>query len=190
MRGKFLADACRHSCLFYDTFDEQVSTLEKVSSIAVKKGMRCLYVASDNSVGTIQTSMIRHGGNLLEDSVKNKKLLFLGKEESYLLGGSFSAARMFQTVKELIKESKDMGFSGLVATGEMSWSLSDNPGVEELLQYESMLNTLDCNGVELICQYKRSLYPSMLLKVQERIHPYVFSGGEVLPSKRFVGFSH
>ena len=94
-------------------------------------------------------------GVLLEEVIAPGLLRVLPAAQAYLLGGSFDAQRMLSFVEAAIQGTLSAGYTGILITGEMAWSLSGAKGVEQLKTYEALLNAVvdKYPTVTIVCQY-------------------------------------
>lgn len=65
----------------------------------------------------------------------------------------------------------------------MSWALRDIPGAEQLIEYESRLNTLTArHPLCALCQYDLRLFRRSQLDAVVRVHPWIIIQGQMMRS--------
>lgn len=168
-----------HLCLIYETVREQLAVAVPFIRTGLERGDRCVYIADENAALTILEAL-RDAGVDVDAAAQSGALEILGKRDAYLKEGSFSPGGMIATLVSLAEETKRRGFKTLRATGEMTWALGNEPGVERLIEYEAMLNRYcPAHDVILICQYNKDRFaPEIILDVIHT-HPYVIYGETV-----------
>jgi len=166
-------DVHDHLCLIYETQQEQFAAVIPFISIGLERKEKCVYIADDNTADAVMDAM-RSEGIDVEGGIKSGALAVLSKKDSYLRNGYFDPDLMIQFLKDAVDSAKMEGFKTLRATGEMTWALGTDIGVERLIEYESKLNYLfPTADILAICQYNRSRFsPEIILDII-RTHPLV-----------------
>jgi signal transduction histidine kinase len=168
-----------HLCLIYETQDEQFEAAIPYIHEGLKQGEKCIYIADENTVESVQTEMNKTGIDV-DFYQKSGALSIVTSQESYVKGGSFDPDRMIQFLENLTKQAKEEGYSALRVTGEMTWVLAGDPGSERVMEYEARLNYfIGKNDCLAICQYNRNKFsPDTILDVIHT-HPLVIFGRTV-----------
>ena len=175
-----------HLCLIYETQEERFAAVVPFIGAGLRLGEKCIYVVDENTADTVLAA-IRAGGIDAESAVGSGALAVLSKQESYLKDGCFDPDRMIGFLKEAIDQARQEGHSALRVTGEMTFVLGGDPGVERLMEYEAKLNYFfPDNDALAICQYNRSRFAPELIMEVIRTHPLVISGGLVCRNLYFV----
>ncbi|WPB77461.1 MEDS domain-containing protein [Archangium violaceum] len=168
-----------HVCLVYERPEEHVEALVPYIRQGLERGERCVYVVDEHGVGEVAAMLEAHGVEVERERARGA-LVFLTKRETFLRGGRFEPAAMIAYLHWVEEESLAAGFSGVCATGEMSWALGPEPTREALLRYETLLNDyLPGSRVKANCQYQRSRFPPEIVRDVLRTHPRVILGDEV-----------
>lgn len=172
-------DVHDHICLIYENKKEQFDSVIPFISIGLKRGDKNIYIADDNTAESVLNAM-RKGGIEVNAMIKSGALMVVSKQDTYLKPGYFDPDAMIKFLKETAKTAKTAGYRAIRITGEMTWSLSDTPGVERLIEYEAKLNYL-CPGYDclLTCQYNRNRFSPQTILDIIHTHPLVISGGYV-----------
>jgi signal transduction histidine kinase len=168
-----------HVCLVYERPEEQVVTMVPYVRQGLERGERCVYVVDEHSMDDVAAVLEAHGVEVERERAR-RALVFLTQRETFLRGGRFEPAEMIAYFHRVELESLAAGFSGLCATGEMSWALGPEPSRLELIRYESLLNRyLPGSHAMANCQYNRKRFPPEVIHDVLRTHPRVILGDEV-----------
>jgi hypothetical protein len=142
-----------HVCLIYDDPEDQLAAATAFVAVGLARQERCLYIADDRTTAEVIDAMIAAGidvGRRLEAG----SVEFLTKRESYLRRGHFDPSDMLVFLQEAAERALKAGYTGLRATGEMTWALGAERGCERLIEYEVQLD--DClrdSRAVALCQY-------------------------------------
>lgn len=152
----------------------------------MERGEKCVYIADDNTSAQVLDAMVR-GGIDADGAIGSGSLAILTKRDAYLKHGYFDPDRMIRFLKEAVDSAKAQGDSALRVTGEMTWMLGGDPGVERLMEYEAKLNYFfPENDALAICQYNlKRFMPEIVLDVI-RTHPLVIYRGLVCKNFYYV----
>ena len=175
-----------HLCLIYETKKEQFAAVFPFINSGLKRGEKCIYIVDDNIAQEVIGAMQKSGIDV-DSALKSGSLSIVNKQEVYLKQGYFDPAWMIQFLKEAVDSAKVEGFNALRVTGEMTWALGRDPGVEKLIEYEAKLNYIfPENDVIAICQYNSKRFsPEILLNVI-RTHPIVICGDLVCKNFYYI----
>lgn len=175
-----------HLCLLYETPQEQLAAAISFIRIGLERGEQCIYIVDQNSAATVIDAMRREGVEV-DAAIQSHALIIADKKNAYLMGGFFDPDRMISFLKQAVHSAERAGFSELRVTGEMTWAMGGDPGMERLIEYEAKLNRFfSKHNVSAICQYDRKRFsPEVLLDVI-RTHPKVISGGVVCRNHYYV----
>ncbi|MFA6002064.1 MAG: MEDS domain-containing protein [Thermoleophilia bacterium] len=175
-----------HLCLIYESREEQLAAVIPFMRIGLERGERCVYIADDNTVATVSEAM-RAQGIDVDATVASGALSVITKREAYLKEGRFDPDWMINFLIDAVAAAKTDGYSALRATGEMTWMLAGEPGVERLMEYEAKLNYFlpeyDCLA---ICQYNRERFSPEIVIDVIHTHPLVIYGNTVCRNFYYV----
>lgn len=161
-----------HVCLIYESKEEQFAAVVPFMRVGLEKGEKCVYVADDNTTVQVLDAMAK-GGIDTDRAIKSGSLTILTKREAYLKQGYFDPDWMIQFLKEAAESAKAEGYSAFRVTGEMTWALEPDPGVERLMEYEEKLNDFfPENDVLAICQYNFKRFRHEVIIDAIRAHPH------------------
>jgi hypothetical protein len=107
--------------------------------------------------------------------------------ELYYPDGIFSPQHILKAHDDIWADNLRDFRKNVRGTADMSWAREKVPGVENLMAYESLLNTFIWEKQWIsICLYDVNIFPgSMIMKVLQ-VHPFVITGGGVFENPYFV----
>ena len=117
-----------HLCLIYERIEEHVAAVVPYLRQGLERGERCIYAVDEHDVDEVVRILEGHGVDVEGERARGA-LVFVTQREVALHGGDFSPTRMVGLIQELEHESLLEGFTGLRATGEMTWTLGSEPGL-------------------------------------------------------------
>ncbi len=168
-----------HQSLIYDSPEDRFAVAIPFIRIGLDRGEKCIYIADDGMDAPVRDAMHAQGIDV-ERAVAAKSLVLATKEDAFLKNGGFDPERMPAFWTDATAEAARQGFSALRATGETEWLLSNPPGREQWMRYESQLTHvlagLDCFA---LCQYNRQRLPPEFILNVIRTHPTVIYRGVV-----------
>jgi AcrR family transcriptional regulator len=101
-------------------------------------------------------------------------------DESYLLNGGFSRSRILGYIRRSLREGAQLGFSTTRLIGDMQWAHDDVPGVDELVAYESELDTIVARPrVSVVCAYDARRHSASRIAAILAVHPATLVGGRL-----------
>ena len=168
-----------HACLLYEDPQLQLPVVVSFLIEGLTQGECCFYVADEHSVETVKEAFARTGVNV-KKQINNRALNILTKNESYLSSGHFNASQMLDYIKDAIKAATRAGFLAFRATGEMTWALGGEPGCDQLIPYETLLDHYVDQvkpDVTFLCQYNLKRFPDDKLQGVLHTHRYVVLEG-------------
>ncbi len=167
----------RHICAFFNSKKEEYEVLLSF----IKEGLEC----GDKACHIVDAGRHQeHLSHLTEAGIdcasahQKGQLEVRGWEEAYLQEGHFDQNRMIRLIQELLKEGKTKGFPLTRLVANMEWALTDRPGVNDIVEYESRLNEVLPNYDDpVICTYDLSRFSAGVVIDILRTHPLVIIGG-------------
>ena len=181
-----------HLALVYESREEQFAAAMPFMRQGLERGERCLYIADENSRAEVREAM-RDRGIDADDAIESGALSVHTKQDTYLRNGEFHPDDMVAFLEDAIADATEE-YEALRVAGEMTWIFGDDPDIEDLVEYEAMLNDLlpDANSIAL-CQYNRQRFPPEVLRDVIRTHPHIISDNVVshnvyyTPPEEFFG---
>ncbi|MGB3478679.1 MAG: MEDS domain-containing protein [bacterium] len=175
-----------HLCLIYETREEQFAAAMPFMKICLERGEQCIYVVDENIAETVLKALQDEGLNA-DSFLKSGALKIITKKEAYLKQGYFDPDWMIRFLTEATHCAKADGYSALRVTGEMTWVLGGEPGVERIMEYEAKLNYFFPNHDALaVCQYNFNRFSPEIVRDVIYTHPWVIFGGLVCKNYYYV----
>src|SRR5258708_6092301 len=168
-----------HESLIYESAEDRLDVAIPFIRIGLDRGEKCIYIADDGMEAAVRNAMGAQDIDV-ERAIATNSLVLATKEDAFLRYGAFDAERMPTFWADATAEAARQGFGGLRATGETEWLLSNPPGRERWMEYESRLTDvlagLNCFA---LCQYNRQVLPPEFILNVIRTHPTVIYRGIV-----------
>lgn len=161
----------QHGCIFYGNQVEQFDAVVPFIKEGLTNGKKCIYVFSVRSRQTVLEALQQ--ANLpVKKYLETKQLELYDREEYYLQDGTFSPDNVVQKLQDMEEKALAEGYTGLYATGEVTWFFRSTIPISQLLDYETRLNYhLSKHDAVVLCQYsKKHFTPSHMVNVVQRIH--------------------
>ena len=165
----------RHQCLIYEGSPaKHLRALAAAIIENLKNNKRCLYLNSPTMVAGIRSYLAAAGLDLAREMERGA--LVLSSEESHLVDGQFDSDRMLALLEAAVEEALRDGFSGLWATGDMTWEFGNEKNFVKLVEYERALEQLFEKHVSLsgVCQYHTDTLPIGVVEHGLHVHKGIF----------------
>ena len=103
--------------------------------------------------------------------------------ETYLSDGAFSRPRMLTEIRRSLREAEGLGFPATRLIGDMEWAEGAVPGVDELIAYETELETvLTRPRISVICAYDARRHSSARIAAILAVHEAALVDGHLRPA--------
>ncbi|HEY9871454.1 MAG TPA: MEDS domain-containing protein [Candidatus Obscuribacterales bacterium] len=185
-----------HLCLIYETEEEQLLALLPYIQFGLEQGQKCLYIGNPDSLNTMMNAM-KERGIAVDAATTSGALCLLSEKELGIDGGRVNPEAIVSLLKDRAKSAAQQGFTGVRATLDMCWVLSNASQIEQLIRCEAKLATsIHATIASALCQYRRDVLSPDLLKGALITHPKVIIGRSAhdnrgyLPPQRAVGCDH
>ena len=129
-----------HACLLYETEGQWYDTIIPFLNNGLKNGEKCLYITHAHKVEDICSYLEKIKVDC-KRIIDRGQILFLDKSQSCVREGFFDPENMIEFLRLETQKALDQGYSGLRASGEMSWVLEDGGALDRLIEYEDLLNS-------------------------------------------------
>lgn len=170
-----MESSSRHQCLIYQGApSRQLPAVASVLRQKLDENFRCLYLNSPPMVAGMGSHLAATGLDVR--SAVTKGDLILSSERSHLNQGLFDPERMMHDLEEAMGQALRDGYSGLWATGDMTWELGGEDNFAKLLKYEWRLEEFFLTHPQLsgICQYHADTLPREVLRKGLLVHRAIF----------------
>ena len=136
--------------------------LQGLAAVIVEKltaNCRCMYLNSPPMVAGMRSYLSASGLNVASEV--NRGALIFSSDDSHLIEGRFDVDRMLAMLEAALDRALDDGYSGLWATGDMTWEFGREKNFAKLREYEQRLEALLTRRPQLqgICQYHTDTMP-------------------------------
>lgn len=156
-------NAGSHCCFIYQDEAEQLAVLVPYLLQGLEQGEKCLCIL-ESATEKALIRALKSAGIDVNRERRRKALVFQSAGETYFPNGYFDGSEMKGLLKDCIRQSKEEGFSGFRATGNLSWALDGGPGCETLFGYEGSLDELFSEqGATGLCLYAKSKFPNEMI---------------------------
>jgi hypothetical protein len=164
----------RHRCMIYEGApSRQLPALAAVTRDKLRENQRCLYLNSPAMVAGMRSYLAACGVDVAEEMARSSLIL---TSEQNLVDGHFDAQRMLDSLKSALNLALSDGYSGLWATGDMTWEFGPRNDFSQLLEYEWRLEEFLRSNPEMggICQYRADILPRAAMRRGLTAHGSIF----------------
>ncbi len=165
-----------HVCYFYNDNHEQLHNVAVFLAAGIKNRERCASIEGVHSAEQVVEAMESYGINA-KKACENGQLVFMSKEDVYLVNGVFDAQRIIKQFKEYALQAVAEGFKGLRVTADGGWALNLFSRIEEFLDYELQVKDFflaEGQNITALCQYPRYRCSKVVRQGVRQSHPLVF----------------
>jgi hypothetical protein len=165
----------RHQCLIYDGSPaKMLPAIAAMIKQRLSENQRCFYLNSPAMVAGLRSYLFAAGVDVPFEVARTS--LILTSDQSQLKNGRFEMEKMLGMLEDAVKLALIDGFTGLWATGDMTWELGPNKNLQTLLDYERGLEKLFQRYPALsgICQYHADTMPRELTCNGLLVHPAIY----------------
>lgn len=133
-----------------------------------------MYLNSPAMVAGLRSQLYASGVNVEREQTRGALVLESGT--AHLVDGRFDIDRLIQRLDDAVDDALAHGFTGLFATGDMTWEFGPEKDFSKLVDYEWGLELLFRKHPALsgICQYHRDLLPKQAVREGIVSHEGVF----------------
>jgi anti-anti-sigma regulatory factor len=152
-----------HACLTFTDSDERLDLVAAFVRDGLLAGARVLCLTDTIGEAALRAELAERDLPVRE-AIQRGQLTVAPAIDTFVSGGSFSAARMIRTLGAEIKGAATAGHQGLRITSDMCWTLRPVGGLDQLMTYESQFAELLAEGRAIaICQYDRQCFDTITL---------------------------
>jgi hypothetical protein len=178
--------AKRHICAFFHNRDEEYQVLLPFIKEGLKRGEKAFHIV-DPQLREEHLERLSSAGVDVAKAEQSGRLELRNWAESYLREGHFDQDGMLALAQEVIEGGSQQGFALTRVVAHMEWALGDQPGVDDLLEYETRLNyILPQYKDPVICTYDLARFGGNIVVDIMRTHPMIIIGGVVQENPFFV----
>jgi hypothetical protein len=178
--------AKRHICAFFHNRDEEYQVLLPFIKEGLKRGEKAFHIV-DPHLREEHLKRLKSAGIDVAAEEQSRHLELRNWAETYLREGHFDQDGMLALCQEVIEGGSQQGFALTRVIAHMEWALGDQPGVDDLLEYETRLNyILPQYKDPVICTYDLAKFGASIVVDIMRTHPMIIIGGIVQENPFFV----
>jgi hypothetical protein len=182
-----------HVAAFIRSREEEYEVLQSYIQDGISAGEKAIHICDPNERHA-HLHQLERMGIPITDCTRTGQLEVLGWHDAYLKDGRFDGDTMMALVEETIRQSLAEGFQRVRIVGHMEWASQAWPGVERLIEYESLVNNfLNRMKQPAICVYDISRFDGVTIMDVLRTHPYTIIDGQLrenpyyVPPEKFLG---
>jgi hypothetical protein len=178
--------AQRHICAFFHSSDEEY----RVVLPFIKDGFECdqkAFHVVDPQLCDEHRQRLASAGIDVAAAEQSGQFDLRGWGDVYLRDGRFDQDRMLALLPEVLESGRQQGFGLTRMVAHVEWALEKQPGVDDLVEYESRVNYIwPRNRDAVICVYDLTKFGGQIVMDILRTHPMVLIGGIIQENPFFV----
>jgi hypothetical protein len=177
----------RHICAFFNNIDEQHRVLRSFIKEGLDRGEKALHFV-DPALREEHLKRLAEAGVDVAQAMGSGQLEVRRWQDAQLRGDRFDQDAMLALIEEVLQSGTAAGYPLTRFLAHMDWALVDNPGVENLVEFETRVNYVSPKYDDpLICAYDLSkTFSSSVVMDIMRTHPVVLIGGLLQENPFFV----
>lgn len=167
----------RHICAFFHSKEEEYRVLLPFLKEGLDRGERVCNII-DPAHHAAHCSALGGAGIDVAGASARGQLQVLDWRDAYLRDGRFDVHGMLELVERVLTERGAQGYALSRLTANMEWALTDQPGVEDLVEYEARANLVLAKFQDpVVCVYDLNKFGAGIAMDVLRTHPAVIIGG-------------
>jgi hypothetical protein len=167
----------RHACAFFNSKEEEYLVLLPFIREGLDEGDRVFQIV-DQQRHEEHVRRLEAAGIDVAEAQGTERVEIKHWEDAYLQDGYFDCQRQMAVIEVVLVEGRTKGFQRTRLMGGAEWAMQDQPGVHELIEYESRLNYLLGDREDRVCCiYDVNKFIATLIMDAMRVHPAVIIGG-------------
>jgi hypothetical protein len=165
----------RHRCMVYEGApSRQLPALAAAAREKLQQNHRCLYLNSPAMVAGMRSYLAAAGVDVAEETSRGS--LVLSAAQNLVNGDTFDVEYMIDGLKAALDRALHDGYTGLWATGDMSWEFGPTKDFSKLLEYEWRLEEFMHENPQMsgVCQYRADMLPRAAMRHGVLAHTSIF----------------
>jgi anti-anti-sigma regulatory factor len=160
-----------HVCWTFDDDGERLDGMARFVSGALGSGHKLLYATASLTPDALLAGL-RARSVEVDGPAGTGQLRVEPVERTYLAGAGVDPDRAIDGLAQELHQAVAEGYHGVRIVADMAWARAAGVGLERLMQYEELVNTLFAGGAAVgLCQYDRRLFPAAELHRAGTAHP-------------------
>jgi MEDS: MEthanogen/methylotroph, DcmR Sensory domain len=165
----------RHQCMIYE--GSPAKHLPGVAALMyakLKADCRCLYLNSPAMLAGMRSYLYAAGVDVALEV--RKGALVLTSDQSHLVKGCFNVAKMLALLVAAVEGALQDGYTGLWASGDMTWELGGEMNLDILFDYERGLEEIFRRYPALsgVCMYHCDTLPVKAVQTGLHLHQALY----------------
>lgn len=163
----------RHIAAFFHSEQERYQVLGPFIADGLACGEKAVHIIDSRSRERHVQQLMHVGVDAVAAEARHQLDLLLW-EETYLRGDHFDQLSMTDLTRQLLGVGKAEGYPLTRAIAHMEWALCGQPGVSDLIEYESRMNDALAHSPDVvICAYDLTKFTGHVIVDVLRCHPVV-----------------
>ncbi len=165
----------RHRCMVYEGApSRQLPALAAAAREKLQHNHRCLYLNSPAMVAGMRSYLAAAGVDVAEETFRGS--LVLSAAQNLVNGDRFDVEYMIDGLRAALDRALHDGYTGLWATGDMSWEFGPAKDFSKLLEYEWHLEEFMHENPQMsgVCQYRADMLPRAAMRHGVLAHTSIF----------------
>jgi hypothetical protein len=176
----------RHICAFFNTVDEQHRVLRPFVEEGFGHGDKAVHYV-DPERREEHLGWLAGLGIDVPEAMAARQLEVRPWQDSPLRGDRFDLETWLTSFEQVIQSGPAAGYAQTRILGQMEWALLDLPGVEDLIEYETLVNyVIPKYESPVLCTYDLTKFGASVVMDALRTHPLVIIGGLLQENPFFV----
>ncbi len=160
-----------HACLTFSDPEERLDIVAAFVRAGLDQGHKVLCLTDSVPPESLPGELEQRAVSAL-DAIHRGQLWVSGSEGTWLADGQPSADRMLDLLARQLDLAAREGYPVLRMTADMCWANRPVAGADQLLAFESALESLFEDGrLAAICQYDRDRFDAVTLAFAASAHP-------------------
>jgi hypothetical protein len=167
----------RHICAFFNSIDEQHRVLRPYIADGFADGDKAYHYV-DPERREEHLSWLAGAGVDVAGAMGTGQLEVEPWQDATLRGGRFDMETWLGTFEEVLQSGTAAGYGQTRFFGHMEWALTNLPGTENLMEYETRVNYVIPKYEDtVVCAYDLTKFGASAVMDALRTHPVVIIGG-------------
>jgi hypothetical protein len=176
----------RHICAFFNSIDEQHRVLQPFIKDGFDHGDKAFHLVNPERRED-HLRRLGEAGIDVDGAMGTGQLEVRPWQEGPLRDGRFDQDAWLTSFEQVLQSGPAAGFAQTRFLADMEWALVDLPGVDDLIEFESLVNYVILKHDDaVICAYDLSKFGASVVMDALRTHPVVIMGGLLQENPFFV----
>lgn len=168
-----------HICAFFDSRNEEYRVMGPFFKEGLEWGEKSVHIV-DPQLAADHVARLQECGIDTDHCQACGQLDVLTWNDAYLSGGAFDQDRMLSAIDGVLAAGREAGYPKMRIMGNMNWTFKENPGTEQVIEFESRVNeTLARSGQLAVCVYDAARLSGAMMMDILRSHPLTLVGNVI-----------